>query len=92
MHACLTGRVVQELGLVAPLVGHVGDGNFHLLLLLDMSDGSELARAKQAIAELVRLALAMGGTCTGMCPSPLDFSSLVESMCDSCHPLWGPRH
>ena len=56
---------MQELGLVAPLVGHVGDGNFHLLLLMDMSDGSDLARAKKGVAELVHLALSMGGTCTG---------------------------
>ena len=59
---------MQDLELVAPMVGHVGDGNFHLLLLLDMSDGRDLAHAKQAIGKLVELALSMGGTCTGKHP------------------------
>ena len=56
---------VAEAQLVAPLVGHVGDGNFHLLFLLDPDDPDELARAKAANARLIDRALAMGGTCTG---------------------------
>ena len=56
---------VAEAGLLAPLVGHVGDGNFHLLFLLDPGDPDELARAKAANARLIDRALAMGGTCTG---------------------------
>ncbi len=56
---------VAEVGLLAPLVGHVGDGNFHLLFLLDPDDPGELARAKAANARLIDRALAMGGTCTG---------------------------
>lgn len=50
---------------MAPLVGHVGDGNFHLMLMMDIRDAEKLAVAKQAVAELVHLALDMGGTCTG---------------------------
>jgi D-lactate dehydrogenase (cytochrome) len=60
-----TQRDVAECGLLAPLVGHVGDGNFHLLFLLDPDDADELARAKAANARLIDRALAMGGTCTG---------------------------
>jgi len=56
---------VATAGLLAPLVGHVGDGNFHLLFLLDPGDPDELARAKAANARLIDRALAMGGTCTG---------------------------
>jgi len=52
-------------GLVAPIVGHVGDGNFHLVVLFDPANGDERARA-EALARGVSLrAIAMGGTCTG---------------------------
>jgi D-lactate dehydrogenase (cytochrome) len=56
---------IEETGLLAPLVGHVGDGNFHLLFLLDPNDADELERAKAANARLIDRAIAMGGTCTG---------------------------
>jgi len=51
--------------LMAPVVGHVGDGNFHLSLLVDMSDADEVKRAKGLSERLVERALAMDGTCTG---------------------------
>jgi len=51
--------------LLAPIVGHVGDGNFHLTLLVDMSDADEVKRAKGMAQRLVERALAMDGTCTG---------------------------
>ena len=51
--------------LLAPLVGHVGDGNFHLVYLLDMDKPAELAQAETFNARLVERALRMGGTCTG---------------------------
>jgi D-lactate dehydrogenase (cytochrome) len=47
------------------MVGHVGDGNFHLIFLVDMDDPEELARAKAVNAKMVDKALALGGTCTG---------------------------
>jgi D-lactate dehydrogenase (cytochrome) len=50
---------------LGPLVGHVGDGNFHLNFVLDPNDPRELAEVKELNARLVRRALAMGGTCTG---------------------------
>jgi len=49
----------------APLVGHVGDGNFHLTYVLDPKSETELAEAKRLADRLVKRALAMGGTCTG---------------------------
>jgi D-lactate dehydrogenase (cytochrome) len=45
--------------------GHVGDGNFHLTLLVDLADNDEVARAKALNERLVARALAMDGTCTG---------------------------
>jgi D-lactate dehydrogenase (cytochrome) len=51
--------------LTAPIVGHVGDGNFHLTLLVDMADGDEVCRAEGLLERLVERALAMEGTCTG---------------------------
>jgi D-lactate dehydrogenase (cytochrome) len=60
-----TQREVAALDLVAPILGHVGDGNFHLSLLVDMSDDDELGRAKLLMQRLAELALSMDGTCTG---------------------------
>jgi len=51
--------------LVAPIVGHVGDGNFHLSILVDMSDADEIRRTEGVLERLVERALAMDGTCTG---------------------------
>lgn len=56
---------IAEHRLLAPIVGHVGDGNFHLTLLVDMNDADEMARAKHLSERLVARALAMDGTCTG---------------------------
>ena len=47
------------------LVGHAGDGNFHLVYLLDPAQPEELAEARRLNARMVARALAMGGTCTG---------------------------
>src|SRR5262249_24744803 len=54
-----------ESRLLAPILGHVGDGNFHLTLLVDMADAAELVRAKALHDRLITRALAMDGTCTG---------------------------
>jgi D-lactate dehydrogenase (cytochrome) len=51
--------------LIAPLVGHVGDGNFHLAFVLDRNDPAEVAEAMRVNERLVLRALAMEGTCTG---------------------------
>jgi D-lactate dehydrogenase (cytochrome) len=60
-----TQRDIAAHGLVAPILGHVGDGNFHLTLLVDMNDADELRAAKTLCERLVERALAMDGTCTG---------------------------
>ena len=51
--------------LKAPIVGHVGDGNFHMLLLMDPADRKDLAEATRIHDLMVARALALGGTCTG---------------------------
>jgi D-lactate dehydrogenase (cytochrome) len=60
-----TQRDVAEAGLTAPIVGHVGDGNFHVSPLVDVDDPADVARAEAFSSRLVRRALAMDGTCTG---------------------------
>ena len=51
--------------LIAPLVGHAGDGNFHLIFMVDTGNASELEAVKAANARLVERALRLGGTCSG---------------------------
>ena len=60
-----TQRDIEASRIMAPIVGHVGDGNFHLTLLVDMNDADEIRRAKALSERLVERALAMDGTCTG---------------------------
>lgn len=55
----------EELGLIAPLVGHVGDGNFHVSPLIDMENAREVAASKEYVSWLAELAISMDGTCTG---------------------------
>ena len=64
---CVTAsqRAIAELSLVAPILGHVGDGNFHLALLVDVNDADEVKRAEILMERVVELALSMDGTCTG---------------------------
>ncbi|MET0311031.1 MAG: FAD-linked oxidase C-terminal domain-containing protein [Burkholderiaceae bacterium] len=56
---------VLEAGLIAPICGHVGDGNFHLCFVVNADDGAEMARVDNVHARMVERALACGGTCTG---------------------------
>ena len=60
-----TKRDIEASGLIAPIAGHVGDGNFHTQPLVDLADTAEVERAQAFIDRLVKRALAMGGTCTG---------------------------
>lgn len=60
-----TKQDVVETGLTAPLVGHVGDGNFHLAIVLDRNNPQELEVIEAFNERLVHRALSMDGTCTG---------------------------
>ena len=60
-----TQHDITATGLVAPIVGHIGDGNFHVSPLVMMEDPDEVARTKAFIDRLTERALAMEGTCTG---------------------------
>jgi D-lactate dehydrogenase (cytochrome) len=56
---------IVQTGLIAPIVGHVGDGNFHLVVLFDPARPEERAKAEALAARVALRAIAMGGTCTG---------------------------
>src|SRR5207253_1172606 len=60
-----TKRNLDDADLTAPIVGHVGDGNFHVLILIHPEVPDELARAKAVHARMVERAIALEGTCTG---------------------------
>jgi len=60
-----TQRDIAASKLIAPIVGHVGDGNFHVALTVDLNDKDEVARINGFLERLVERALAMDGTCTG---------------------------
>ena len=60
-----TQQDIAATGLVAPIVGHVGDGNFHVIIVLDPSDKAEKAAVEGFLDRLVERAPAMGGTSTG---------------------------
>ncbi len=56
---------LRATGLEAPLVGHAGDGNFHLIMMVDPSDAAELSSIAAFSERLVERALRFGGTCSG---------------------------
>ena len=56
---------IERTGLIAPIVGHVGDGNFHTSPELDMNNPEEVAKVKGFLDRLAKRAIAMEGTCTG---------------------------
>ena len=60
-----TRKDIDESGFIAPIVGHVGDGNFHLVILIDPDNEDEMHRAHELNDRLVHRTIAMGGTCTG---------------------------
>jgi D-lactate dehydrogenase (cytochrome) len=64
---CITATQtdIADHGLTASIVGHVGDGNFHVIVLVDPGDPADVARAEAFHARLVRRALDHNGTCTG---------------------------
>jgi D-lactate dehydrogenase (cytochrome) len=60
-----TKRDIEAMGLIAPIVGHVGDGNFHVQPMVDTDNPAEVAQVEEFLERLVERALAMEGTCTG---------------------------
>ena len=60
-----TERDIARSTMPIPLFGHVGDGNFHLMILVDPDSDADIAEAWELNSRLVRRAIAMGGTCTG---------------------------
>lgn len=64
---CVSATVkdIEESGMIGPIVGHVGDGNFHVLLLVDTNNPEEITSADAIISRLAIRAIAMEGTCTG---------------------------
>jgi D-lactate dehydrogenase (cytochrome) len=58
-------RALDGSGLRGGIVGHAGDGNFHVAFLLDAADEGAVERARRLNSEIVEDALARGGTCTG---------------------------
>ena len=60
-----TRVILQDLDFPAPLFGHVGDGNYHVVCIIEPGNEGELAQVKDLGAQLVDLALQAGGTCTG---------------------------
>jgi D-lactate dehydrogenase (cytochrome) len=60
-----TRKDIDASNLTAPIVGHVGDGNFHVTFVIDPDDPEEMKRAEALNERMVMRALALGGTCTG---------------------------
>lgn len=60
-----TQKDIQESGFLAPIVGHAGDGNFHVQLMFDKNDVESVANAEAFVSRLNKRALSMDGTCTG---------------------------
>jgi D-lactate dehydrogenase (cytochrome) len=60
-----TRKELDEAKVVAPIVGHVGDGNFHVAFVIDTKNPAEIELAEHLNEKIVMRALAMDGTCTG---------------------------
>ena len=60
-----TQKDIVKSGIEGPILGHVGDGNFHAILLVDPKNHRELKAAKSVAAKMAKLAIRLGGTCTG---------------------------
>ena len=60
-----TQKDISRSGISGPILGHVGDGNFHAILLVDPEDPQEMKAAKSVANKMANLAIGLGGTCTG---------------------------
>lgn len=90
---------IEQAGLVAPIVGHVGDGNFHAIFLLDPANTAEQARMEAVYDAMVERAHAAGGTCTGEHGIGMgkrkklvaEFGPEVVALMQSLKTAWDPR-
>lgn len=55
---------LEDLGLFASILGHIGDGNFHASIMFDRKDPAEKERVEKVVADMVDRALEMEGSCT----------------------------
>jgi D-lactate dehydrogenase (cytochrome) len=86
-------------GLLAPIVGHVGDGNFHVMPLIDFADEAEVSRGAAFVDRLVKRAIGVGGTCTGehgvgqsnIRHLPLEFNAATLGMMRSIKQALDPK-
>lgn len=60
-----TAKDIEDSGMIGPIVGHVGDGNFHVLLLVETDKEGEIEKAEALLGRLAERAIEMEGTCTG---------------------------
>ena len=60
-----TQKNISESIISGPILGHVGDGNFHAILLVDPENPQEMKAAKTVATKMANLAISLGGTCTG---------------------------
>ena len=60
-----TQKDISRSGISGPILGHVGDGNFHAILLVDPENSKEMKAAKSVANKMANLAISLGGTCTG---------------------------
>lgn len=60
-----TQKDIEDSGLYGPIIGHVGDGNFHTLICFDGKNPDEFKTMKEVVDRMAERALAMDGTCTG---------------------------
>ena len=60
-----TQKDISKSGISGPILGHVGDGNFHAILLVDPENPEEMKAAKTVANKMANLAISLGGTCTG---------------------------
>ena len=82
-----TRKDIQRTGLYCPILGHVGDGNFHVIIMFDGDNPDEIAVAKDLNRRIVERALSMEGTCTGEHGIGLGKIDLLEAEMPSAIPV-----
>ncbi|WP_367616996.1 FAD-binding oxidoreductase [Heyndrickxia coagulans] len=60
-----TRKTLDRMGMDGAIVGHVGDGNYHVILMIDMANENEIRQARALNEHIVSFVLSKGGTCTG---------------------------